>query len=95
MCPVSLVYVETVPTDSDGPTALGLPSRLVVVDMVWPEQSNNHGTLFGGAALSMLDPLAYIMGSQALRGTVVTAPSGGWTLPLWYPPGMWLPAKPA
>jgi acyl-CoA hydrolase len=46
---------------------------MVVVDMVWPDQSNHHGTLFGGAALSMLDRLAFIVGSKALRGSVVTA----------------------
>ncbi|HEY4079285.1 MAG TPA: hotdog domain-containing protein [Burkholderiaceae bacterium] len=46
---------------------------LVVVDMVWPDQSNHHGTLFGGAALAMLDRIAFIMGSKSLRGTVVTA----------------------
>ena len=41
--------------------------------MVWPDQSNHHGTLFGGAALAMLDRAAFIMGSKGLRGTVVTA----------------------
>jgi acyl-CoA hydrolase len=49
------------------------PSRMSVVDMVWPDQSNHHGTLFGGAALASLDRLAFIMGSKVLRGTVVTA----------------------
>lgn len=46
---------------------------MAVVDMVWPDQSNHHGTLFGGAALSMLDRVAFILGSRALRGAVVTA----------------------
>ncbi len=46
---------------------------MTVVDMVWPDQSNHHGTLFGGAALSMLDRIAFIMGSKVLRGSVVTA----------------------
>lgn len=49
---------------------------LVVVDMVWPDQSNHHGTLFGGAALSMLDRVAFIVGSRSLRGSVVTAAVG-------------------
>lgn len=52
------------------------PATMVVVDMVWPDQSNHHGTLFGGAALAMLDRLAFIMGSKALRGSVVTASVG-------------------
>lgn len=46
---------------------------LSVVDMVWPDQSNHHGTLFGGAGLSILDRQAFIMASKALRGVVVTA----------------------
>lgn len=52
------------------------PAAMVVVDMVWPDQSNHHGTLFGGAALSMLDRMAFIMGSKVLRGSVVTAAVG-------------------
>ncbi len=48
-------------------------STMSVVDMVWPDQSNHHGTLFGGAGLSILDRQAFILGSKALRGTVVTA----------------------
>ncbi|MFN4340545.1 MAG: acyl-CoA thioesterase [Azonexus sp.] len=48
-------------------------SRLTLVDMVLPDQSNHHGTLFGGAALAMLDKLAFILGSKILRGSIVTA----------------------
>lgn len=51
-------------------------TAMTVVDMVWPDQSNHHGTLFGGAALSMLDRMAFIMGSKVLRGSVVTAAVG-------------------
>jgi acyl-CoA hydrolase len=50
---------------------------MVAVDMVWPDQCNHHGTLFGGAALSMLDRIAFIMGSRILRGSVVTASVAG------------------
>lgn len=53
-----------------------IPTAMVVVDMVWPDQSNHHGTLFGGAALAMLDRMAFIVGSKALRGSVVTASVG-------------------
>lgn len=56
--------------------AQGAAPDLVVVDMVWPDQSNHHGTLFGGAALSMLDRVAFIVGSRSLRGSVVTAAVG-------------------
>lgn len=58
--------------EASAPADIGLP-QMVVVDMVWPDQSNHHGTLFGGAALSMLDRMAFIMGSKVLRGSVVTA----------------------
>ncbi len=44
--------------------------------MVWPDQSNHHGTLFGGSALAMLDRIAFILGSKVLRGPVVTASVG-------------------
>lgn len=46
---------------------------LSLTDLVLPDQCNHHGTLFGGAALSMLDKLAFILGSKALRGPLVTA----------------------
>lgn len=63
----ALVEIETsTPVDEQ------LPS-MTVVDMVWPDQSNHHGTLFGGAGLSVLDRMAFIMGSKVLRGSVVTA----------------------
>jgi len=73
---VSLVSVESLPGDLGTHVDDVLHHPLVVVDMVWPDQSNHHGTLFGGAALSMLDRLAFILGSRVLRGTVVTAAVG-------------------
>lgn len=44
-----------------------------LVDVVFPGQSNHHGTLFGGAALAMMDKFAFILASRFLRRTVVTA----------------------
>lgn len=61
-----------VETETPMPVGEQLPS-MVAVDMVWPDQSNHHGTLFGGAGLSILDRMAFIMGSKVLRGSVVTA----------------------
>lgn len=63
-------------SDNPSPATARLPAPMIVVDMVWPDQSNHHGTLFGGAALAMLDRLAFIQGSKALRGSVVTAAIG-------------------
>lgn len=47
--------------------------NLSLVDMVLPDQCNHHGTLFGGAALAMLDKLAFILGSKSMRSPLVTA----------------------
>lgn len=44
-----------------------------LVDVVFPGQANHHGTLFGGAALAMMDKFAFVMASRFLRRTVVTA----------------------
>ena len=61
------------PTVIETSSSSSSSSALVVVDMVWPDQSNHHGTLFGGAALAMLDRIAFMLGSKTLRGSVVTA----------------------
>ncbi|MCX7660005.1 hotdog domain-containing protein [Caldimonas sp.] len=61
-----------VASSSAVPAAVVLPT-LRTVDMVWPDQSNHHGTLFGGAAVAMLDRLAYIVGTRALAAPAVTA----------------------
>lgn len=58
---------RSLPTDGSSCQAL------TVVDLVWPQQVNHHGTLFGGAALSMLDRVAFMLGSRVLGGAVVTA----------------------
>lgn len=52
--------------------AVGAP-RTRLHDMVFPDQTNHHGTLFGGAALAMLDKLAFIVASRCLRRSLVTA----------------------
>ncbi len=59
--------------ETSSSSASNIEPTLVVVDMVWPDQSNHHGTLFGGAALAMLDRIAFMLGSKTLRGSVVTA----------------------
>lgn len=58
----------------DGPLAPAAPGELFsLVDVVFPGQSNHHGTLFGGAALAMMDKFAFVLASRRLRRTVVTA----------------------
>lgn len=44
-----------------------------VVDVVFPDKSNHHGTLFGGAGLAMMDKFSFVLASRCLRRTVVTA----------------------
>lgn len=74
------VRAPTAATSHTPKTATALPPSatpfMSVVDMVWPDQSNHHGTLFGGAALSILDRMAFIGASKVLRGSVVTASVG-------------------
>src|SRR3954465_3460552 len=59
--------VETVPA-----------GRLIearMIEMVFPEQTNHLGTLFGGQALAMMDKAAFIAASRYARRAVVTASS--------------------
>lgn len=49
----------------------------VMIDVVFPESANHHGTLFGGAALSMMDKLAFVVATRCTRRRMVTACSGG------------------
>jgi len=42
-------------------------------EIVFPQETNAYGTLFGGKALSMMDVVAGIVGMRACRKQVVTA----------------------
>jgi len=44
-----------------------------LIELVFPDQINHHGTLFGGAALAFMDRAAYIAATRHMRGLVVTA----------------------
>ena len=46
-----------------------------MVDMVFPDQTNHYGTLFGGQALRLMDMSAFITASRYARRSVVTASS--------------------
>ncbi len=45
------------------------------VEMVFPEQSNHYGTLFGGTALSLMGKAAFVAASRRARTAVVMAAS--------------------
>lgn len=44
-------------------------------EMIFPEQSNHYGTLFGGTALSLMGKAAFVAASRHARGPVVMATS--------------------
>ena len=46
-----------------------------IVEMVFPNQTNHYGTLFGGGALRLMDMAAFVTASRHARRPVVTASS--------------------
>ena len=46
---------------------------VTMIEMVFPDQSNHYGTLFGGHALRLMDKAAFVAASRYVRKTVVTA----------------------
>jgi len=46
-----------------------------MVEMVFPNQTNHYGTLFGGHALELMDKSAFITASRYARKAMVTASS--------------------
>jgi acyl-CoA hydrolase len=44
-----------------------------IVEMVFPNQTNHYGTLFGGHALELMDKSAFITASRFSRKAMVTA----------------------
>src|SRR5688572_9255836 len=57
--------------DQQRPTVAAEEIR--IADLVLPNQTNNHGTMFGGEVLSMMDKAAGIAGVRFCRKPVVTA----------------------
>src|SRR5262252_4961487 len=50
-------------------------SETRIVEMVFPNQANHYGTLFGGDALRLMDMAAFVAASRHARKPVVTASS--------------------
>jgi len=44
-----------------------------MLEIVYPEDTNSQGTLFGGHALALMDRMAFIVASRHARKPVVTA----------------------
>lgn len=54
----------------------GFSARSVqLIDMVFPGDTNHHGTLFGGVALAHMDKVAFLAASRHGRAPFVTAAS--------------------
>jgi acyl-CoA hydrolase len=51
------------------------PPETRIVEMVFPNQANHYGTLFGGDALRLMDMAAFVAASRHARMPVVTASS--------------------
>lgn len=49
------------------------PQTVTMIEMVFPDQTNHYGTLFGGHALRLMDKAAFVAASRYSRRTVVTA----------------------
>ncbi|HVI53167.1 MAG TPA: hotdog domain-containing protein [Candidatus Sulfotelmatobacter sp.] len=50
-----------------------MQSESRLIDLVFPGETNHHGTLFGGSALSYMDKLAYIIATRHGHCDFVTA----------------------
>lgn len=46
-----------------------------LIELVFPQHTNHHGTLFGGQAMAFMDKTAFIAGSRFSRRLMVTASS--------------------
>ena len=46
-----------------------------LIELVFPQQTNHHGTLYGGTALALMDKTAFLTASRFARRALVTASS--------------------
>jgi acyl-CoA hydrolase len=60
-------------------------ANVSIVRLVMPGDTNRHGSLFGGVALSLMDEAAAILATRVARGPVVTAhiDSVDFEAPIW------------
>lgn len=49
------------------------PQVVIMIEMVFPDQTNHYDTLLGGHALRLMDKAVFIAPSRCSRRTVVTA----------------------
>ena len=63
------------PSDLPPRSTHGCTDPVRVMDVVFPNQTNHYGTLFGGQALALMDRAAFIAATRFARCVVVTASS--------------------
>lgn len=65
------------PTDSADIERIpaGQVTEARLIEVVFPQQTNHYGTLFGGQALALMDKAAFVVASRYARRAVVTASS--------------------
>lgn len=56
-----------------GEGAIPVPAETLFLEMVFPDQANHYGTLFGGNALSLLGKAAFVAATRRARAPVVMA----------------------
>lgn len=56
-----------------GRNTLDSTLQTTMVEMIFPNQTNHYGTLFGGKALELMDKSAFITASRFARKPMVTA----------------------
>lgn len=61
------------------------PNEATITRLVMPGQTNRHGSLFGGVAMSLMDEAAAVVATRRARGPVVTAriESVDFKVPIW------------
>lgn len=52
-----------------------MPAAITMVEMIFPEQANHYGTLFGGHALALMAKAAFVAASRHAGMAVVMARS--------------------
>ena len=72
-----------------------MDNEAIITRLVMPGQTNRHGSLFGGIALSLMDEAASIVATRVARGPVVTAhiESVDFLAPIWQSEAILVTAK--
>jgi acyl-CoA hydrolase len=58
--------------DGFAAAALAPPAETRLAEVVFPQHTNHHGTLFGGHALMMMDTAAFVAATRHARRPMVT-----------------------